>query len=61
MSELIYSRTPNDWYTFIPFEYNGSQWNYRENAKEEWVEKSTRSMSVEKDNETLIRETKRGR
>ena len=52
MSELIYSRTPNDWYTFIPFEYNGSQWNYRENAKEEWVEKSLRNQSVEMDNKT---------
>lgn len=53
MSEFLYSRSPNDWYTFIPFEHNGSQWNYRETASKEWIEKSTRDMSVEKNNEIL--------
>lgn len=48
MSKLYYSRTPNDWYTFIPFEYNGTQWNYRETASGEWIEKSARDKEVEK-------------
>lgn len=37
MSHMYYSRTPNDWYTYIPFEYNGCWYSYRETAGEEWL------------------------
>lgn len=30
---------PNIMYTFVPFEYKGTIWHYREHAGEDWVEK----------------------
>lgn len=39
MSELYYGRTPENWYTYIPFFYNGQRWVYRESAREDWIEK----------------------
>lgn len=39
MTRLYYSRTAKDWYTYIPFQYKGTKWAYRENAKEDWIEK----------------------
>lgn len=39
MTEMYLSRRPEDWYTFIPFDYNGVQWCIRETASAEWVEK----------------------
>ena len=39
MTEKYISRCPEDWYTFIPFEYNGEKWCIRETAGTEWVER----------------------
>lgn len=41
MSQFYYNRSPEYWYTIIPFTYNGQKWNYRETAGagEEWVHK----------------------
>lgn len=40
MSRLCYGRTPENWYTVIPFQYNGSNWVYRESASEEWCDRA---------------------
>lgn len=39
MSQMYYSRLSNEWYTFIPFEYNGVRWAYRENPAGDWIHK----------------------
>ena len=39
MSQMYYSRQPNDWYTYIPFDYNGVRWEYRETASNDWIHK----------------------
>lgn len=36
MSRLCYSRSPDNWYTVIPFQYNGVCWVYHESASTEW-------------------------
>ncbi len=38
MTNLYYSRTPENWYTVIPFTYKGKRYVYRENVKEDWIE-----------------------
>lgn len=48
ISEMYYSRSTTDWYTFIPFEYNGNYWNYRENAMNEWLEKTNLKRNLDK-------------
>lgn len=37
LSKMYYSRSLNDWYTFIPFSYKGVAWDYRETASEDWI------------------------
>ena len=40
LSELYCNHhNPNIMYTFVPFEYKGTIWHYREHAGEDWVEK----------------------
>ena len=40
LDKMFYSRNPNDWYTFIPFSYEGGKWYYRETADgKEWLER----------------------
>lgn len=40
LSELYFNHhNPNIMYTFVPFEYKGTIWHYREHAGEDWVEK----------------------
>ena len=40
LSELYCNHAdPNVMYTFVPFEYKGTVWHYREHAGEDWVEK----------------------
>lgn len=39
MSRIIYNRRPENWYTYIPFSHNGQEWEYRETAGGDWVEK----------------------
>lgn len=50
MSQLYYKRSPENWYTFIPFTYNGQTWNYRETASEEWIHKAS---EIRKENASL--------
>ena len=39
VSRMIYNRRPVNWYTYIPFFYNGQEYEYRESAGGDWIEK----------------------
>lgn len=39
LSKMYYGRNPDNWYTFIPFTYKGVQWEYRESAGGDWIQK----------------------
>lgn len=39
VSRMIYNRRPENWYTYIPFTYNGQEYEYRETAGGDWVDK----------------------
>lgn len=38
-SRMIYTRRPENWYTYIPFTYNGQEWEYREDAGGDYIAK----------------------
>ena len=39
VSRMIYSRSFNNWHTYIPFTYKGQEWKYIENAGGDGIEK----------------------
>ena len=61
MSELYLSRSPEDWYTFIPFEYKGVKWVYRETAGGDWIEKITGKEKVKTEGMNYVKGGRRGR
>lgn len=52
MSKMYYSRSVNDWYTYIPFTYQDVKWNYRETPDgKEWVHKAP---EIKKEKKTTL-------
>lgn len=39
MTRLYLRHCSVEWYTYLPFTYNGVEWCYRETASSEWVER----------------------